>query len=232
MRSSAVLKTSLFLTTTVFAIIAMASFGRRSLNSQEPASSPPPSIAIQQPPDDSPSTPDDPKPQEIPVDVIEPISRASERVIKKPFGLRVTRENSPVSPERFSGYHAGVDFETFPDEQNVDVPVFAICSGPLVLKKRATGYGGVAVQRCTINDETVTVIYGHMRLASIAAAVNDQVTQGAQLGVLGTGFGVETDGERKHLHLGIHKGTNVIILGYVQSEHALKDWLDIQTLLK
>ncbi len=40
-------------------------------------------------------------------------------------------------------------------------------------------------------------------------------------------FGVkETDGERKHLHLGIHKGTVVDLRGYVDSELDLKNWIN------
>lgn len=146
--------------------------------------------------------------------------------------MYITTKNSPVQPERFSGYHTGVDFETFPDEQNVDVPVYAICPGPLLQKKWATGYGGVMVQQCTIADEPVTVIYGHIRLSSITFTAGEQIESGKKLGVLGTGYSTETDGERKHLHLGIHKGTAVNILGYVQKKAELSNWLDAQVFLK
>jgi len=50
--------------------------------------------------------------------------------------------------------------------------------------------------------------------------------------VLGKGYSAQTDGERKHLHLGIHKGTNVNLLGYVQNSQALSQWFDALTLLK
>ena len=33
------------------------------------------------------------------------------RITKKPFGIFITTQNSPVQPERFSGYHTGVDVE-------------------------------------------------------------------------------------------------------------------------
>jgi hypothetical protein len=52
------------------------------------------------------------------------------------------------------------------------------------------------------------------------------------LAVLGTGFSTETDGERKHLHLGIHKGTAINILGYVQNSSELNNWVDITKYLK
>src|SRR3989338_610817 len=61
----------------------------------------------------------------------EPIGRAISRVTKKPFGIKISPTSSPVSPERFSGYHTGVDFEVSEEELNLNVPVFAICMGPL-----------------------------------------------------------------------------------------------------
>lgn len=165
-------------------------------------------------------------------EIAEPIDGARDRVTKKPFGIKISPQNSPVSPERFSGYHAGMDFETFPDEQNIDVSVFAICTGPLVLKKFASGYGGVAVQLCQIENQDVTVVYGHLRLSSIAAKTSQIINAGSQIGVLGTGYGTETDKERKHLHLGIHKGKNIALLGYVQTPKELDQWIDAIALLK
>lgn len=155
-----------------------------------------------------------------------PLSDALGRVTKKPFGLYVTPKNSPVSPERFQGYHTGADFETMPDEQNTDVPITAVCTGPLLMKKWATGYGGVAVQQCDIDKQAVTVVYGHLKLASIQPSVGDQMTAGQSFAVLGKGNSTETDGERKHLHLAIHKGTAINILGYVQKQSQLDQWLD------
>jgi hypothetical protein len=161
-----------------------------------------------------------------------PISEVQTRVSKKPFGLYVSPNSSPVSPEHFIGYHTGVDFETTPQEQNIDVPVQAICAGPLVLKKTATGYGGVAVQSCEIDYEPVTIIYGHLRLASITATQNTLLNQGQQIGILGKGYSAETAGERKHLHLGIHKSSMVNLLGYVSTKDKLNQWIDFLTLIK
>jgi len=162
----------------------------------------------------------------------EPITNALTRVTKKPFGIYISPKTSPVQPERFMGYHTGVDFETTPAEQNIDVPIFAACDGKLLLKKYATGYGGVAVQSCRLDGTDVTVIYGHLRLASIAPNVGDGLKAGDKIAVLGTGYSTETNGERKHLHFGIHKGTSVSILGYVQTQNALSGWLDAEKYLK
>jgi murein DD-endopeptidase MepM/ murein hydrolase activator NlpD len=163
---------------------------------------------------------------------ISPISKASERVTKKPFGIKISPQNSPVKPERFSGYHNAVDYEILPGEENADVTISAVCDGKLVVKRTATGYGGVMVQSCTLDGNPVTIIYGHMRLASISKKVGDTITKGEALGVLGSGYSKETDGERKHLHLGIHRGSSINIAGYVQTEAALKDWIDIRTIVQ
>jgi len=138
--------------------------------------------------------------------ISEPIDNALTRVTKKPFGIKVSPDNSPISPEKFSGYHTGVDFETFPNEQESDVNIYVVCTGPLLLKKYTSGYGGVAVQQCNIEGSDVTVIYGHLKLDSISAKTGQNLNSGEQIGILGKGYSTETDGERKHLHLGVHKG--------------------------
>ena len=160
-------------------------------------------------------------------EISDPISHPKDRVTKKPLGIYVTPKNSPVQPERFTGYHVGVDFETTEAEQNVDVPVYVLCDGLLVQKRTATGYGGVLVQRCNLKGQDVVVIYGHVRLSSVSAVISQQLTHGQQIGLLGTGYSPETDGERKHLHLGIHKGTVITIAGYVQNKSQVGEWLNV-----
>ncbi len=154
------------------------------------------------------------------------------RITKKPFGIYITPKNSPVQPEKFTGYHTGVDFETTSAEENIDVSVPAFCDGKLLLKEYVSGYGGVAVESCVLNNQPVTIIYGHLRLASITPAVGQLLNKGDLLGVLGKGYSTETDGERKHLHFGIHIGSAINILGYVQTQSALSGWLDPVQFLK
>jgi len=161
-----------------------------------------------------------------------PIGNWQARVVKKPFGIKVSPTNSPVQPEKFSGYHTGTDFETFPDEADKDVPVFAICGGSLLVKEYASGYGGVAVQECKLNGNDITAIYGHLKLASISANEGQQLAAGSQIGILGKGYSRETDGERKHLHLGIHNGASIDIKGYVQTPAELDQWIDAAKYLK
>lgn len=157
----------------------------------------------------------------------EPINNALSRVTKKPFGLYVSPNQSPISPERFTGYHTGIDFETTSTEADIAVPIYAVCNGVLLQKETTTGYGGVAVQSCMLNGQPITVIYGHIKLSSVSAAVGQPLLSGQPIAILGAGYSPETDGERKHLHLGIHKGSAINILGYVQSQTDLSSWIDI-----
>lgn len=160
-----------------------------------------------------------------------PISRPEERLTKKQFGTYVEPGNSVVMPERFKGYHTGLDFETFTDEVDSEVVISAICSGKILQARTATGYGGVAVQSCTLDGAPVTVVYGHLKLATLGVNVGQTVNVGEKMGVLGKGGSSETDGERKHLHLSIHRGTGINILGYVSTKAGLKDWIDPTTVL-
>lgn len=159
----------------------------------------------------------------------EPIENAEERVTKKPFGIYAKPGFSPVEPEHFVGFHTGTDFEILPGEENIEVPIFAICDGKILEKKTAQGYGGVLAQSCTIQNQPVVVVYGHLSLQSIPKTIGDELKAKEKIGILGQPPN-ETDNERKHLHLGIHKGTQLVILGYVQKESELSNWIDFQSL--
>ncbi|MBU2259364.1 alpha/beta fold hydrolase [Patescibacteria group bacterium] len=157
---------------------------------------------------------------------VPPLDRSDERVTKKPFGIYITPETSPVQPEKFTGYHTGTDFELSPGESAHDIEVRAICRGEVIYKNRVSGYGGVLVQRCIYKGETVTVLYGHLSLDSISANVGTQLKAGDRMGVFGEEFTEETDGERAHLHLGIHRGGEIEFRGYVGNEGELEGWVD------
>lgn len=155
-----------------------------------------------------------------------PLNKTLERVTKKPFGIYVMSQNSPVQPEKFTGYHAAVDFEIFPEEENINVEIKAICTGPIIFRNFVSGYGGVAVQACKLNNQDITVLYGHLKLSSISNIKIKDFPAGQSIGILGKGFSQETDGERKHLHLGIHLGKKIDFLGYVQNKNELANWVD------
>ena len=162
---------------------------------------------------------------------VDPIDRASARVTKKPFGIFITPADSPVQPERFTGYHTGTDFELSPEETGHSVTVRAVCTGPMILKLAVKGYGGVAIQQCVLYGEPVTVLYGHLARSSIQAAFRQNLSPGEPIGTLGTGFSKEADGERAHLHFAIHCGDQVEMKGYVQTKEELDGWVDAETVL-
>lgn len=168
----------------------------------------------------------DPEPAPTKPKLTWPLTDGASRVTKKPFGLKVSPTDSSVNPEKFNGYHSGVDFEVTASEQDAPVSVRAICSGEVKLKKWVSGYGGLLITSCEIDDEAVTVLYGHLDLASIKYELGNSVQAGDQLGLLGAGFSPETAGERKHLHLAIHRGTAIVLSGYVASLSQLSAWLD------
>ncbi len=156
----------------------------------------------------------------------DPLPNALSRITKKPFGIYITPATSPVQPEKFQGYHTGSDMETTLAEQANPIPVSAACDGKLLMKKYATGYGGVAVESCMLDNQPVTIIYGHLYIDSVKPAVGDTMTAGEQFAILGKAYSQQTDGEREHLHFGIHQGTSVNILGYVQKQSDLSGWLN------
>jgi len=160
----------------------------------------------------------------------QPTGQTEKRITKKPFGIKISPENSPISPERFSGYHTGIDYEIFENEQNIDVEVFAICSGKLLRKERISGYGGVVIQECELEGQPATVLYGHIQLNSVEQELGEHIFLGDPLALLGEAFSKDTDNERKHLHLGIHKGVIIDIRGYVQNESELENWIDFNDL--
>jgi murein DD-endopeptidase MepM/ murein hydrolase activator NlpD len=165
-------------------------------------------------------------PTEVPKEIQSPLDNPDKRITKKKFGTYVSPQNSPVQPERFTGFHTAVDFEVFPDEINKDMKVKAACSGEMELSEYAQGYGGVVVESCTINNAPVTVVYGHLKLSSVRFPVGHGINIGEVIGVLGADRSTETDGERKHLHFGIHKGSEVNIRGYVNLKDQLSGWID------
>lgn len=146
-----------------------------------------------------------------------PIADFKNRISKKNFGTYVTTQNSPVSPEKFNGYHTGVDVEY--EDIDVDVPIFAIADGQVIYSGYVNGYGGFVA----IHHQNIISTYGHLRPTSLIKN-NTLIKKGDQIGVLGTGFTTETDNERKHLHFAILKGQKLDFRGYVNNQEDLSLW--------
>ncbi len=145
------------------------------------------------------------------------------------FGLYVTPDptHNPIQPpERFIGYHVGLDFEIDPSEAEEEVPVYALCTGPVLSNAWTLGYGGLLIQECEWQSSPITVLYGHIQPSSSTHAVGEILVSGQRIALLGEAKSNDTDGNRKHLHLGIHKGSSIDTLGYVQKPEELDQYLD------
>jgi murein DD-endopeptidase MepM/ murein hydrolase activator NlpD len=152
--------------------------------------------------------------------LVDPIAQFQERITKKPFGIYITPQTSPIQPERFSGYHTGLDVEY--DDSLSDVPVYALYDGRVILSQQVSGYGGTIVLQTNINGENLYIFYGHLNPSNLIPVGSD-VKKGQQIAILGKGYSQETDGERKHLHFAIRKN-NLDLRGYVQNQSELSDW--------
>lgn len=158
---------------------------------------------------------------EGPATLVPPIAEFTTRITKKPFGIYITPETSPVQPERFIGWHTGADVE-YGDVAEA-VPVYAIAPGHVVLARIAGGYGGVVAIQHEIRGEPVVGIYGHLQPASLPP-LGQVVSAGDEIGLLGEGETAATDGARKHLHFALRRGAAVDIRGYVAEEKDLHSW--------
>ncbi len=160
--------------------------------------------------------------------MMQPLDQAVNRPMPLNFGLHVTTdpaENPIDPPEAFAGYHAAIDYEVSAEELDAEVPVYAICGGEVVYSGFAEGYGGLLVHRCRIRSQMVTVLYGHLVREGLPK-VGETVTAGQKIAILAPARSPDSGGNRKHLHLGIHRGRGVDIRGYVQSEEELEDYMN------
>jgi len=161
--------------------------------------------------------------------IAEPIDDSKTRITKKPFGILIDPETSPVQPEVFRGYHTGTDFEVTSAELEKKLTVYTICGGVIRQSKRVSGFGGVIVQKCLFNDTPVNVIYGHVVLPE--GIIGNYFAPGDELTTLGKNKSEETSGERKHLHISISKKTTVDLRGYVDTEATLESWFNFEELV-
>lgn len=161
----------------------------------------------------------------------EPVEQFKKNITLKKFGTYVTPQNSPVDPERFTGYHTGVDVEMTGENLTRDIWVYSVAAGVVSESREADGYGGVVVIQHTINGQPYVAVYGHLDISTLKVVPGQNVVAGTPMGLLGEGYTDETDGERKHLHFALIPGETVDLRGYVQSESELSKWADPLTVL-
>ena len=153
-----------------------------------------------------------------------PVKDFLSRINLKTFGQLIDPQSSPVQPERFSGYHTGIDSE-YADIINADVPIMAIADGTVKLSQRANGYGGVVILWHEIAGQTRSVLYGHLDPDRLPK-VGQNFAAGNTIGYLGIGQSAETDGERRHLHLSMRQTADLELAGYTKSATQLSEWLN------
>ncbi len=147
-----------------------------------------------------------------------PVEEYAARRTSKTFGEYIQ--------DRFRGYHVGDDVE-FVDVA-AEVPVVAIAEGSVEEVEWVSGYGGLIRMKHTIENDTVTALYGHVDLKSAEVEVGDSVKIGQFLANLGDHESQETDGERKHLHFGLYRGSERRMDGYEATPEAVSTWLNPQ----
>lgn len=154
-----------------------------------------------------------------------PIGQFGERQSYKAFGQYIDKNfyvgKASLFPNQFIGYHAAIDLEIFPDEADHLVPVYAVADGKIVYAAPVSGYGGLILLQLTGTGDTA--LYGHVKLTNLPFKVGDSVASGTRLTYLGDAFSSETGGERKHLHFGIYKGTDLYFRGYEPTLSALNN---------
>lgn len=157
-----------------------------------------------------------------------PINNYNQRVSIRSFSKSVKAgdEKSLDCGAVFSGFHTADDLEVIPSELNREVKVYAITDGLVKKVETVTGYGGLIVITHELEDQKVTAYYGHLDLKGASVQVEQKVEAGQPLANLGDHCSSETANERKHLHFGIHKGNQIDIRGYVDSESELNQWLN------
>jgi murein DD-endopeptidase MepM/ murein hydrolase activator NlpD len=135
---------------------------------------------------------------------------------------------------RFYGFHTAIDLEVFPDEIEKKVPVYAVSSGMITYIGTLSGYGGVILEK--LDDESTTVLYGHVKIKDVPFQTGDRVgvyQDPVILTYLGDQFSPETSKERKHLHIGIYRGTDLYFTGHERTRAQLdKKWYDPNVFLK
>lgn len=162
-----------------------------------------------------------------------PMTNYEERKSVRWYGKDVTTDDRKPLPcgEPFVGFHTGDDLEALDDENEIEVPVYAIAPGTVKQVKEVGGYGGLIVIEHTIDGKAYTSYYGHVDLNRTNVSVGDTVTTGEHITDLGDHCSVESSNERKHLHFSIREEGDIDVRGYVDDQTTLASWLNPETFL-
>ncbi|MEI8061313.1 MAG: M23 family metallopeptidase [Candidatus Berkelbacteria bacterium] len=189
----------------------------------------------------NPSVPVTPTPTSVVAPVptyVYPITNFASRATTNLFGTYYPSGGSD-NPDRkvcpsavyYAGYHTAIDLETTSSETNQNVPVFAVAAGTVRQISAVTGYGGLIVVGYNLGGADYTAYYGHIDLSTAKVKNGDTVTVGETLASLGAACSTSNGDVRKHLHFGLHRGTEIVANGYVTSKSDLASWADPVALL-
>lgn len=158
-----------------------------------------------------------------------PMTNYRDRITNRKHGQLITPKDTQGLPcgTIFEGYHLGDDLEVTSAEVQAEVLVYAVADGVVRKKELVNGYGGLLVIEHTLDGQSFTANYGHIRMENNSLQVNDHVLAGQKIAVLGSGCSDDTDNERKHLHFAIRKGTTIGVKGYTDSQNELNEqWVN------
>ena len=94
------------------------------------------------------------------------------------------------------------------------------------------GYGGVFNQSCRLAGNDVAVLYGHVDPNRFRHVKGQEIKKGDGIAFLAQAERAENGFTRKHLHLGIGKGLEVEIPGYLKNQNLLESFIDPLPLLE
>jgi murein DD-endopeptidase MepM/ murein hydrolase activator NlpD len=163
-----------------------------------------------------------------------PITNYVNRLTNRHYGQTITpsdRQGLPCGAP-FTGLHDADDLEVTTAELTADIPIYAIAAGTVRQVSQVNGYGGLLVIQHSLNNQVVTANYGHINLQRTTVKTGDHVTAGQLVSYLGDACSNQTDGERKHLHFALHRGSAIDIKGYVTTPSELAAWLNPSQVLE
>lgn len=163
-----------------------------------------------------------------------PLQNTLKRQSLKTFGEYIDANFYKTAPEvfpaKFTGYHAGTDWEIFSDELNKEVPVYTVSAGKIIYSGTVSGYGGLILEQ--LDGINKTALYGHLKPSSLILS-GKSVKAGEKIAVLGNAYSDETAGERKHLHFGIYNGNDLYFKGYEDNLYSINSkWVNPLLFLK
>ncbi|ASI34520.1 MULTISPECIES: M23 family metallopeptidase [unclassified Exiguobacterium] len=129
-----------------------------------------------------------------------PAPAASSALFIHPTSGATTQGYGSASGENGYGFHNGIDFGA-----PVGTPIVAAATGTVITASSSGPYGNHIMIAHQLNGKTYTTVYAHM--SSLNARAGQRVSQGQQIGALGS-TGNSTG---PHLHFEIHVG------GYIYS---------------